>query len=91
MCRLYNAIEFPHEILLYRLAALELTKDFKPQIEKSLCDWDYCLYEFNQYNTKVNPCGNYSDTSQITDQSRFSMKGSIGHDFSICIRTENQN
>ena len=40
---------------------------------------------------KVNPCGNFSDTSQITDQSRFSMKGSIGHDFSICIRTENQN
>jgi len=37
------------------------------------------------------PCGNFSDTSQITDQSRFSMKGSIGHDFSICIRTENQN
>ena len=41
------------------------------------------------HNTNVNPCGNFSDTSHFTDQRRFSMKGSIGHDFSMSIRTEN--
>ena len=68
-------------------------KDFKPQNIKIFMRLGLFIYiEFNRiYNTNVNPCGNYSDTSQITDQSRFSMKGSIGHDFSICIRTENQN
>ena len=34
------------------------------------------------------PCGNFSDTSSLTRQGT---KGSIGHDFSVCIRTENQN
>ena len=34
------------------------------------------------------PCGNFSDTSNL----RFLMvKGSIGHAFTVCIRTENQN
>jgi len=40
-----------------------------------------CPYNFN-------PCGNFSDTSSLTFQGT---KGSIGHDFSVCIRTENQN
>ena len=34
------------------------------------------------------PCGNFSVTSSLTCQGA---KGSIGHDFSVCIRTENQN
>ena len=34
------------------------------------------------------PCGNFSDTSSLKFQGT---KGSIGHDFSVCIRTENQN
>ena len=34
------------------------------------------------------PCGNFSDTSGL--KSRAS-KGSIGHDFSVSIHTENQN
>ena len=34
------------------------------------------------------PCGNFSDTSSLKFQGP---KGSIGHDFSVCIRTENQN
>ena len=34
------------------------------------------------------PCGNFSDTSSC--KSRRS-KGSIGHAFTVCIRTENQN
>ena len=34
------------------------------------------------------PCGNFSDTSSL----KFSKtKGSIGHVFTVCIRTENQN
>ena len=34
------------------------------------------------------PCGNFSDTSSL----RFlKTKGSIGHAFAVCIRTENQN
>ena len=37
---------------------------------------------------QVNPCGNFSDTSSC--KSRRS-KGSIGHAFTVCIRTENQN
>ncbi len=36
----------------------------------------------------VNPCGNFSDTSSF--KSRMA-KGSIGHAFTVCIRTENQN
>jgi hypothetical protein len=34
------------------------------------------------------PCGNFSDTSSLKLQGS---KGSIGHDFSVCIHTENQN
>ena len=34
------------------------------------------------------PCGNFSDTSSV----KFSRaKGSIGHAFTVCIRTENEN
>src|ERR1700744_6734802 len=34
------------------------------------------------------PCGNFSDTSSLKFQGS---KGSIGHDFSVCIHTENQD
>ena len=34
------------------------------------------------------PCGNFSDTSGLIPRGP---RGSIGHDFSVCIRTENQN
>jgi hypothetical protein len=34
------------------------------------------------------PCGNFSDTSSVKFQRT---KGSIGHTFMVCIRTENQN
>ena len=35
------------------------------------------------------PCGNFSDTSNFISRNKF--KGSIGHAFTVCIRTENQN
>ena len=34
------------------------------------------------------PCGNFSDTSSLKFPKT---KGSIGHAFTVCIRTENQN
>ena len=34
------------------------------------------------------PCGNFSDTSNLMIRE---VKGSIGHAFTVCIRTENQN
>ena len=34
------------------------------------------------------PCGNFSDTSSLKFKRH---KGSIGHAFTVCIRTENQN
>ena len=34
------------------------------------------------------PCGNFSDTSSLK---LLKAKGSIGHAFTVCIRTENQN
>ena len=34
------------------------------------------------------PCGNFSDTSSLK---LLKTKGSIGHVFAVCIRTENQN
>ena len=34
------------------------------------------------------PCGNFSDTSSLKSKK---YKGSIGHAFTVCIRTENQN
>ena len=34
------------------------------------------------------PCGNFSDTSSLKFEST---KGSIGHAFTVCIHTENQN
>ena len=34
------------------------------------------------------PCGNFSDTSHFKFQK---LKGSIGHNFLVCIHTENQN
>ena len=36
----------------------------------------------------VHPCGNFSDTSSVKFQRT---KGSIGHAFTVCIHTENQN
>ncbi|CAN7100431.1 unnamed protein product [Brassica rapa subsp. narinosa] len=36
----------------------------------------------------INPCGNFSDTSSFKFQRS---KGSIGHTFTVRIRTENQN
>ena len=35
-----------------------------------------------------NPCGNFSDTSSLK---LLKTKGSIGHAFTVCIYTENQN
>jgi hypothetical protein len=37
------------------------------------------------------PCGNFSDTSSDTFHQQNTAKGSIGHAFTVCIRTENQN
>ena len=34
------------------------------------------------------PCGKFSDTSSLTLRKT---KGSIGHAFTVCVRTENQN
>jgi hypothetical protein len=34
------------------------------------------------------PCGNFSDTSNLITRE---VKGSIGHAFTVCILTENQN
>ena len=34
------------------------------------------------------PCGNFSDTSSLK---LLKTKGSIGHAFTVCIHTENQN
>ena len=34
------------------------------------------------------PCGNFSDTSSLKFKNS---KGSVGHAFTVCIRTENQN
>ena len=34
------------------------------------------------------PCGNFSDTSNLMNRE---VKGSIGHAFTVCIHTENQN
>ena len=34
------------------------------------------------------PCGNFSDTSSLKSSKA---KGSIGHAFTVCIRTENRN
>lgn len=34
------------------------------------------------------PCGNFSDTSSVKPRQA---KGSLGHAFTVCIRTENQN
>ena len=37
------------------------------------------------------PCGNFSDTSRLRSNYLQTPKGSIGHGFPVCIRTENQN
>ena len=38
------------------------------------------------------PCGNFSDTSSFKSRNiKNDSKGSIGHAFTVCIRTENQN
>ena len=65
--------------------------------------WDFCVsmirwanIEGSKSNVAMNawlpqasyPCGNFSDTSSWTF---LRPKGSIGHVFTVCIRTENQN
>jgi hypothetical protein len=37
------------------------------------------------------PCGNFSDTSNYRSDTQNMIKGSIGHAFTVCIRTENLN
>ena len=39
-------------------------------------------------NSRSDPCGNFSDTSSLK---LLKTKGSIGHAFTVCIHTENQN
>ena len=65
--------------------------------------WDFCVsmigradIEGSKSNVAMNawlpqasyPCGNFSDTSSLKFKRT---KGSIGHAFTVCIRTENQN
>ena len=65
--------------------------------------WDFCVsmigradIEGSKSNVAMNawlpqasyPCGNFSDTSCLK---LLKSKGSIGHAFTVCIRTENQN
>ena len=65
--------------------------------------WDFCVsmigradIEGSKSNVAMNawlpqasyPCGNFSDTSSLKFPKT---KGSIGHAFTVCIRTENQN
>jgi hypothetical protein len=65
--------------------------------------WDFCVsmigradIEGSKSNVAMNawlpqasyPCGNFSDTSSCNFRKP---KGSIGHVFTVCIRTENQN
>ena len=58
----------------------------------SISSWDYWINFFRIDKKKIllllNPCGNFSDTSTVVIQL---CKGSIGHAFTVCIRTENQN
>ena len=65
--------------------------------------WEFCVsmigradIERSKSNVAMNawlpqasyPCGNFSDTSSWT---ALRLKGSIGHAFTVCTRTENQN
>ena len=65
--------------------------------------WDFCVsmigradIEGSKSNVAMNawlpqasyPCGNFSDTSSCIPRRS---KGSIGHVFTVCIRTENHN
>jgi hypothetical protein len=65
--------------------------------------WDFCVsmigradIEGSKSNVAMNawlpqasyPCGNFSDTSSCTSHRH---RGSVGHAFAVCIRTENQN
>ena len=65
--------------------------------------WDFCVsmigradIEGSKSNVATNawlpqasyPCGNFSDTSSCSFRKP---KGSIGHVFTVCIRTEDQN
>ncbi len=49
---------------------------------KSNVDWDSWLPQISY------PCGNFSDTSGLK---LLKAKGSLGHAFTVCICTENQN
>ena len=48
----------------------------------------YSHYSSSNTVPIIYPCGNFSDTSSLKFERT---KGSIGHAFTVCIRTENQN
>ena len=52
--------------------------------------WAHNFTNFNAWKGKgvCYPCGNFSDTSSLK---LVKTKGSIGHAFTVCIHTENQN
>ena len=43
---------------------------------------------WTKFVKQIYPCGNFSDTSSLK---LLKTKGSIGHAFTVCIHTENQN
>ena len=61
-------------------AKLELAKGM---LKRELVVWFGLLVQQDIFT-----CGNFSDTSHFKFQK---LKGSIGHGFPVCIRTENQN
>ena len=50
--------------------------------------FEVTLIYFTKRKAPVNPCGNFSGTSSLKFRGT---KGSIGHAFTVCIHTENQN
>src|SRR3546814_7428620 len=53
-----------------------------------ISDWSSYVCSSDLIFQFVYPCGNFSDTSSFNSRMA---KGSIGHAFTVCIRTENQN
>ena len=57
------------------------------RIKTGLGGWEMRSFKLSE-RAGCYPCGNFSDTSSLK---LLKTKGSIGHAFTVCIHTENQN
>ena len=79
LCNRSERLRFPRNSTVLPAASMHWSQQTR--------EANFTPYSFRD-NCTIDPCGNFSDTSSLKF---LKTKGSIGHAFTVCIHTENQN